>query len=72
MENQNVNQAIILMAFLLGQVKKIIVTLIGQDNERKRQKKTSRSYSDSTRETVGIILLKVGDNDATCLGEEMF
>lgn len=40
MENQNVKQAIILMVFLLGRVKKIIVTLIGSNNEKKREETT--------------------------------
>ena len=41
-----------------------------QQSEQKK-KKTSRRYSDSTRETVSITLLKVGGKNATCLGEEI-
>lgn len=72
MEKQNVKQAIILMAFLLGRVKKIIVTLIGCNNKKKRGKKPSLSYRDSTRGNVSIILLNVGGNKAPGPGEGIF
>lgn len=68
MENQNVKQAIILMVFLLGRVKKIIVTLIGWNNKKKREKKTP---CDSARGRASLILLRVGGNNAPGLGEEV-
>lgn len=73
MEKQNVKQAIILMAFLLGRVKKTIVTLIGCNNKKKREKKNpSVSPGDSTGGGASIIVLKVGGHNAPRLGEGVF
>lgn len=68
MENQNVIPAIILMVFLLGRVKKIIVTLIGWNNKKKGEKKPP---CDSARGRASLILLRVGGNNAPGLGEEV-
>lgn len=50
MENQNVKQAIILMAFLLGRVKKIILTLIGSNYGKKRESWLGRPHPELERE----------------------
>lgn len=68
MENQNVKQAIILMVFLLGRVKKIMVTLIGWNNKKRREKKPP---CDSARGRASLILQRVGGNNAPGLGEEV-